>query len=209
VKIGEEPDLYLGVEFEYPTTGGPSDKKVFPMETTFKSFKTFLANELDIAPKKLQLAYQISVEAKSMSHCLSTDENWDWLWSDVQKAYEVERSKRSGQKKKEVWVVVSLVKVKDDSKKNGKGKKVNIVPYIVTVLITSFQGQQPLKKKQKKDHGDSGDVDSNSGSEDEASGKNDPLAEKPGLILQLQKAHTCKTGKHKPGSVGCWHIGGK
>ena len=69
-----------------------------------------MADELNLPPKDIQLAYCLSTEPKStVPHCLATDENWDRMLGDVQQA-QVAESNKVPAKHQKVCVLITQAK---------------------------------------------------------------------------------------------------
>ena len=83
-KPGANLHLYIDIEFEHPIAAGMSDCKTYPATFGLQKFIPVMADELELSPKDIQLAYHLSIEPKStVPHCLATDENWDRMLSNV------------------------------------------------------------------------------------------------------------------------------
>ena len=64
-----------------------SDHQTYPASFGLEKFIAKMADELELPPKSIQLAYQLSTEPKStIPHCLATEENWDRMLGDVLEA---------------------------------------------------------------------------------------------------------------------------
>jgi hypothetical protein len=87
-----------------------SDHKTFPASIGLEKFISEMANELEIAPKNIQLAYRLSTEPKStVPHRLATAENWDRMLGNVQEALAAESNKLPTKRRK-VYVVITQAK---------------------------------------------------------------------------------------------------
>ena len=86
------------------------DWKTFPSAFGLQKFIAAMADELNLPPKDIQLAYRLSTEPKStVPHRLATDENWDRMLDDVQLAHIAESNKVLAKHQK---VYVSITQAK-------------------------------------------------------------------------------------------------
>ena len=87
-----------------------SDRKTFPAAFGLQRFIAAMADELNLPPKDIQLAYRLSTEPKStVPHRLATDENWDRMLGDVQEAQVAEGNKVPAKRRK-VYVLITQAK---------------------------------------------------------------------------------------------------
>ena len=86
--------LCIEIEFEHPTAAGMCDWKTFPVTFGLQTFISAMADELNLPPRDIQLAYHLPTKPKStVPHHLATDENWDRMLGDVQQAQVAEGNK--------------------------------------------------------------------------------------------------------------------
>ena len=87
-----------------------SDHKTFLTSFGLQRVIAALADELNLPPKDIQLAYQLSTEPKStVPYHLATDENWDRMLGDVQEAQVAEGNKVPAKCQK-VYVLITQTK---------------------------------------------------------------------------------------------------
>lgn len=87
-----------------------TDRKTYSPSCGLEKFIAEMANELDMAPKSIQLAYRLSTEPKStIPHRLATDENWDRMLTGVQEA-QVAESRKVPAKRRKVYVLITQAK---------------------------------------------------------------------------------------------------